>query len=81
MAQHQNLSILGTIPAATQYQQVEHEPDETVETGHTLNLIDAERADQIEPRNPRSTHRTSFRHPQGVLGQRGRRVVLVITQT
>jgi hypothetical protein len=25
---------VGTIPAAAQHQQVDHEPDETVETGH-----------------------------------------------
>ena len=29
VAQHQDLDIFGTIPAATQHQQVDHEPDET----------------------------------------------------
>ena len=39
VAQHEDLDILGTIPAATQNQQVAHEPDETIETGHTLILV------------------------------------------
>ena len=64
MAQHENLEILGAIPAAAQDQQVDHEPDETVETGHAPILIDPGRADQIEARNPRSIRPTSFRHPQ-----------------
>ena len=34
VAQHEDLDILGTISAATQHQQVDHEPDETIETGH-----------------------------------------------
>ena len=38
MAQHENLDILGTIRAAAQHQQVDHESDETVETGHALIL-------------------------------------------
>jgi hypothetical protein len=38
MAQHQYLDILGTIPAAAQHQQVDHEPDETIEAGHALIL-------------------------------------------
>jgi hypothetical protein len=45
MAQHEDLDILGTIPTATQDQQVDHEPDETVETG---------RADPDRPRPSRS---------------------------
>ena len=38
MAQHEDLDILGMIPATAQHQQVGHEPDETVETGHALIL-------------------------------------------
>ena len=34
MAQHEDLDILGTLPATAQHQQVDHEPDKTVETGH-----------------------------------------------
>jgi hypothetical protein len=34
MAQHEDLEILGPIAAAAQHQQVDHEPDETVEAGH-----------------------------------------------
>ena len=66
MAQHEDLDILGTIPAAAQHQQVDHEPDETIETCQAPILIDPSRADQIEARNPRSTVRTRFRHPQVV---------------
>ena len=32
--QHQDLDILGPIPAATQHQQIDHQPDKTVEAGH-----------------------------------------------
>ena len=42
MAQHENLDILGTIPAATQHQQVDHESDKTVETGHAWILAASE---------------------------------------
>jgi hypothetical protein len=42
MAQHENLDILGTIPASTQHQQVDHEPDQTVETGHAWILATSE---------------------------------------
>jgi hypothetical protein len=34
VSQHEDLGILGPIPAAAQHQEVEHEPDETIETGH-----------------------------------------------
>jgi hypothetical protein len=34
MAQHKKLDILGTIPPPARDQQIDHEPDETVETGH-----------------------------------------------
>src|ERR1019366_9182087 len=42
MAQHENLDILGTIPASTQHQQVDHESDKTVETGHAWILAASE---------------------------------------
>ena len=34
VAQHEDLDILGTLTAAPQHQQVDHEPDKTIETGH-----------------------------------------------
>jgi hypothetical protein len=40
--QHENLDILGTIPASTQHQQVDHESDKTVETGHAWILAASE---------------------------------------
>jgi hypothetical protein len=61
-----NLGVLGAVRAPTQHQQVADESDETGETGHALILIDAKRANQTRTRNPRSTHRTSIRHPQVV---------------
>ena len=64
VAQHEDLGVLGPVSAPTQHQQVEHESDETVETGHALILIDPPRTDQTEARNPRSTHQTNIRHPQ-----------------
>ena len=63
MAQHEDLDILGTIPATAQHQQVDHEPDETVETGHAPILAAPRPRRSAPARNPRSTHRTSFRHP------------------
>ena len=42
MAQHENLDILGTIPASTQHQQVDHKSDKTVETGHAWILAASE---------------------------------------
>jgi hypothetical protein len=65
MAQHEDLDVLGPVTATSQHQQVDHEPDETEETGHAVILIDAQRANQTEARNPRSWTRTSIRHPQG----------------
>jgi hypothetical protein len=35
VAQHEDLDIFGTIRAAAQHQQVDHEPDKTVKAGHT----------------------------------------------
>jgi hypothetical protein len=52
MAQHQDLDIFGTISAAAQHQQIDHEPDETIETGHTPILIDPSRTAQIETAKP-----------------------------
>ena len=54
VAQHENLGVLGPVPATPQHQQVDHESDETVEAGHVPILIDARRTDQLETRNPRS---------------------------
>src|SRR5712692_7347685 len=34
MTQHEDLDIFGAIRPAAQHQQVDHEPDKTVETGH-----------------------------------------------
>ena len=34
VAQYEDLDILGAIAPATQHQQVDHEPDQTVEAGH-----------------------------------------------
>jgi len=55
VAQHEDLDILGTIRAPAQDEQVDHEPDKTVETGHPTILMDPDRAVQIGARNPRST--------------------------
>jgi hypothetical protein len=40
MTQHEDLEILGTSPTAAQDEQVDHESDKTVETGHTTILLD-----------------------------------------
>jgi hypothetical protein len=70
VAQHQDLDILGTIPAATQHQQVDHEPDKTIETGHASILPALKPCSSPRTRNTSSTDRTSFRHPQAI--NRGR---------
>ena len=64
VAQHEDLDILGTIRAAAQHQQVDHEPDKTVETGHAPILAALDHADQ-RTRNPRSTHPDEFPAPTG----------------
>ncbi len=48
MTQHEDLDILRTIPTSAQHQQVDHESDKTVETGHTPILLDPTSAVQIE---------------------------------
>jgi phosphoenolpyruvate synthase/pyruvate phosphate dikinase len=65
MTQHKNLGILGPVPATAQHQRVDEKPNQTVEAGHLPILIDPTGANQIETRNPRSRHQTSYRHPQG----------------
>ena len=42
VAQHEDLDIFGTIRAASQHQQVDHEPDKTVEVGHAPILAASE---------------------------------------
>jgi hypothetical protein len=64
MAQHEDLDILGTIAASAQGEQVDHESDKTVETGHTPILVDSGQAVQVERENPGQRTRTCFRHPQ-----------------
>jgi hypothetical protein len=64
MAQHEDLGILRPVPATAEHQQVDHESDETVATGHPRILIDPKRPDQIATRNPKSRRRMSFRHRQ-----------------
>ncbi len=66
MAQHENLGILGPASATAQQQQVDHESDETVETGHALILAAVEARRSGRAQKPRSTHPTGFRHPQVV---------------
>ena len=57
MAQHEDFGILGPVPATAQHQQVDLEPDKTVEAeaGPALILIDATRTNQIETRRERKT--------------------------
>jgi hypothetical protein len=38
VAQHEDLDIFGTLASTAQHQQVDHEPDKTVEMGHALIL-------------------------------------------
>ena len=67
MAQHEDLGVLGPVPATAQHQQVDDKSDETVEAGHVLILIDAT-ANQSDrnakpqvtpPRRVLGTHRSS----------------------
>jgi hypothetical protein len=63
MTQHKDLDILRTIPARAQHQQVDHEPDKSVETGHALILTDAHQAVQTDTRNPTSTYPDRYSAP------------------
>jgi hypothetical protein len=65
VAQHEDLGILRPVSATPQHQQVEYEPDKTVEASHALILIDARRTDQTESRNPRSRQPDEFSAPTG----------------
>ena len=79
MAQHEDLGIFGTITTAAQHQQVDHEPDETIETGHAFILAalepcrshhietQANRPDEFSAptgRHPRRTHPNRFSTPR-----------------
>jgi hypothetical protein len=65
MAQHEDLDILGTIAASAQGEQVDHESDKTVETGHTPILVDSGQAVQVDARKPRSTYPDVLPAPTG----------------
>ena len=76
MAQHEDLDIFGTIRAAAQHQQVDHEPDKTVETGHAPILAAPEpHRSSPKPRSPRQTFAAPTRctsipvpgNPQGIV--------------
>jgi hypothetical protein len=66
MAQHEDLDIFGTIPAAAQHEQVDHEADKTVETGHAPILAAPEPPRSRHHETPGQHARTSFRHPQAI---------------
>jgi hypothetical protein len=64
MAQHEDLDIFGTIPAAVQHEQVDHEADKTVEAGHAPILAAPEPRRSRHHETPGQHARTSFRHPE-----------------
>jgi hypothetical protein len=69
-AEHEDLEILRPVGAAAQNEQIDHESDKTVETGHLPILIDADHTVQTDTRNPRSTPTTVFPAPTGSNGLR-----------
>ena len=64
MAQHEDLDVLGTVRAAAQHQQVEHEPDKTVETGRAPIFAALRSRRSGGAKTPGQTCRTSSRHAQ-----------------
>ena len=65
VAQYEDLDIFGTIHATAQHQQVDHEPDKTVEAGHAPILASVRTAPITTARNPRSTYPVEFSAPTG----------------
>jgi hypothetical protein len=70
LAQDEDLDILRTITTSAQDEQVDHESDKTVVTGHPPILIDADRAVHEDRRKPQVNRhgRVSGTHTQGRLG-------------
>ena len=66
VAQHEDLDILGTIASAAQHQQVDHEADKTVETGHAPILAASEPGRSHQRVTPVQYTRTGIRHPHVV---------------
>ncbi len=64
MAQHEDLDIFRTIPATAEDEQVDHESDKTVETGHPPILAAPEPRRSPEHKTPGQHTRTNIRHPQ-----------------
>jgi Transposase, Mutator family len=64
MTQHEDLGILGTIPVAAQHQQIDHEPDETVETSHPVSVAASGPLRSRQHVTPVQHARTQIRHPQ-----------------
>jgi hypothetical protein len=60
MSQQEDLDIRGTIPTTAQDEQVDHESDKTVETGHQSILVVPDPTVQTDTRNPRSTYPDAF---------------------
>jgi hypothetical protein len=55
VAQHENLDILGTIPPTAQHQQADHEPDQTIETGHARSSQRPNHADHARAKSQLNT--------------------------
>ncbi len=61
MAQDEDLGVLGTIGAAAQHQQADHETDKTVEVGHAAILTALRSHRSSERETPGHRIRMSFR--------------------
>jgi hypothetical protein len=64
VAQHEDLDIFRTIAARAEYEQVDHESDNTVETGHTPILAAPEHTPITRDKTPGQPTRMNIRHPQ-----------------
>jgi len=75
VALHEDRGILGSIASTAQHQQIENEPDKTLETGHAPDPRNLRTNPLRQHKYPAQHPRTDIRHPQvpewGVVSSHG----------
>lgn len=64
VAQDEKLDILGTVASTAQHQEVEHEADKTIDTGHAPILAASEPDRSHQRVTPVQYAQAGIRHPQ-----------------
>ncbi|HEY8766533.1 MAG TPA: hypothetical protein VIP09_04620, partial [Dehalococcoidia bacterium] len=68
MPENEDLSIFGAVPSTTQYEEVQHDADKTVEkTNHADDVGKPSQSPSDRAKRYAWKARTSFRHAQGAL--------------